>query len=542
MTAAPRVWSERRPASFERGARSFITAWPALTHRSIRNGTSDSRYFLSRLFCVLEAQVARRDWDAWVVLRGTGSAAQRSCRAAICGDAPLHCNDTWFVLVWQARTWCSVVQQKAALRRLWSALLWCPSGAADFENMFTDTAHQSAVQSIQAVDAMHVLMLEWALETGGISGAGAPAETLPAESAHVVRDEVQARADSPCRLSTHCGGLGPRVRGPAGDSPGRQPSGTFFGARTDGAPAISSSFCAAAGADRHAALSSSPRNAGGLQLEIAGELFRGAARMTLSPRVVSSAPASRRWLQSLLEELVTKHGELLPPVPHRTAFFGSAVTTTAWLQSSEDVTERGLHALLDLLLLLRASDIIEPANSLTGGFVYELCCAVLRAAHPTSAPASAQLSRASGLLRARFERWAAVPVTCAGAKHCTQIPTLPHLCRAWRASRASRSHFGDACPCGHGVPASTAAAEEWAGWSCLNPDCRGKTTRFFSRSRASLCVTRDGVVSRYGMWRCVYCGCPPSFGRTVFGSRDLVAAALASLRVRAIWDALRLSH
>ncbi|CAK0876102.1 unnamed protein product, partial [Prorocentrum cordatum] len=88
--------------------------------------------------------------------------------------------------------------------------------------------------------------------------------------------------------------------------------------------AMSGSFSAAAESDANAQLSSPPRGAGGLQLKIAGVLSRGAAHMTPSPRAVSSAPAPWQWLQSLLEELATQRGGLLPPAPLRTAFCGSA--------------------------------------------------------------------------------------------------------------------------------------------------------------------------------------------------------------------------
>ena len=47
-------------------------------------------------------------------------------------------------------------------------------------------------------------------------------------------------------------------------------------------------------------------------------------------------------------------------------------------------------------------------------------------------------------------------------------------------------------------------------------------------------VVMRGEERRYPLMLCDRCGCPPTFERTVFKSRDLVAVPLAAMRMRAL--------
>ena len=70
---------------------------------------------------------------------------------------------------------------------------------------------------------------------------------------------------------------------------------------------------------------------------------------------------------------------------------------------------------------------------------------------------------------------------------------------------------------------------------CLNPECNDEGARMVSSRSKEVVVMRGGEERRYPLMLCDRCGCPPTFGRTVFKSQDLVPVSLAgSMRMRAL--------
>ena len=679
-----------RSASFTYSFSSFISAWPLPQDRLRGATTPDLKYFISRFHSILETQVACHGWQSWALLE---SAPAPACELLGMSASISHDDQAcqWFVLVWQMRAASTLSQLKGHLRRIWSSALWCPSTASDFERMFTDDAFHAACRSLQPLDVLHALKLNWhARFVGGLKqDAHDEFSTREVDDDLIevaenfqrsynfegnVRDLQFLRSQRTRESRTNSSGdfqFVDSIPGLAGltlnerviakdalAAGGRAPKNDIYclqnqldnesscwhlvGAATAGngnigtcdlcgislahacdkcsrpicltcarvswrmpavncehvfdlvikqkhrqlchcphhsveAPNPASRRCNVCGLpacnqciaalhntkllsqlarraaerrerDRSKQLDGGTSRGRQFTMDIVGQLFRsGEACFFITPRSVPSAPAGREWLTRLLLELAGEYALLHSDRTYNArnqkddrALFGFERASN-WREQYDSFIERDFHALLDLLLLLRARRVISVDSAPSPHAMYDICCSVILRARSHASPIPSW-NCTNAPLRARFDAWTTIPVTC--ALQCGSLPTLEALSLAWRRAYSNVSHFGAAFACGHGV-ISTAGhlpTTETQGWKCLNPACRLKGAveqhgRFVNTRGITIEVSRrDGVVHRYGLWRCVHCNCPPSFGRTIFRSRDLVAASLASLRARASWS------